>query len=297
MKNWIIFLFFIISNAPVFAQTELIVELIFKDAAGRQDTTFVGISEFACDTSLNEGLGEKPISPEVPDSLIFKVIGAKTKQEDGIYDFNIFMNNTFSKYIFFSFTTDNNFQCLSAYQAIFFKCRLNDFPLTIKWNWVNQNSIYDFFKNKAKFNNKLILFTGEDGSMVIEDYDSPGVHLRERDSITFQKEELMPWPGTDHDYVLVFYLQQVIVSTENIHTNIQQIQAFPNPAGTDIRLEMEEAYNNCTVQFYDVNGSLLKSERWQDRAFDITSLPKGMILGLISDDGIPIASFRFLKME
>lgn len=298
MKNWLAIIFFLLCTISISAQTELIVELIFEDAAGRQDTTFVGISSNACDTFLNPNLGEFPVDSNFPDSLSFQVIGAKAKQDTSFNSNSNIHQNTFSEKIFFAQARqDNIFRCQSRYQAIVFKCRLNDFPLIIKWNWVNQNNIYDFFKSKAKFNNKLILFTGEDGSMVIEDYDSPGVHLRERDSITFQKEELMPWPETDHDYVLVFYLQQVIVSTENIHANIRQIQAFPNPANTDIRLEMEEPCDQCTIQLYDVNGTLLQARAWQDTDIDITNLPKGMISGLVIDKGIPVASFRFLKMK
>jgi len=79
--------------------------------------------------------------------------------------------------------------------------------------------------------------------------------------------------------------------------NIKQVHVFPNPSFDNIRLNMEEPCDQCTIQFYDVNGTLLQALAWQDTDIDITNLPKGMISGLVMDKGIPVGSFRFLKME
>ena len=297
MKNWLAIIFFLLCTISISAQTELIVELIFEDAPGARDTTFLGISEEACDTSLNQELGEERINPQFSDDLEFKVIGAKAKQ-DSTFDSNIFNNNLFSQRIFFGFASNNNFQCISGRQAVIFKSRLKNPPLKITWNWVYQDDSYDIFRNDAKLNTRLLFFSGENGSLIIEDFDSEGIRLKNVDSILFQKDDLMLWPGYSDTYLFVFYLLQVVVSTDELNTeNIKPVHVFPNPSFDNIRLNMEEPCDQCIIQFYDVNGTLLQAHAWQDADIDITNLPEGMISGLVMEKGIPVASFRFLKMK
>jgi len=292
MKNWI-FIFLIFKISLISAQTETILQLIFEDAIGRQDTTLVGVSALACDSSLNLNLGERKINANFPENLSFKVIGTKAKQ-DSTADTHTY-KDLFSEKIFFNLSQnyDDFKRCGSGHKMVVFKCRIINFPLKIKWNWLIPNSERLY---APKFTPKVNTFSSVDGG-TISAYLPSSIPLFNKDSIVLQKEEMTQWTNSPNDYILLFSLQQLIVGTEDLKTNLPQLQVFPNPTTTSIRLNTEEGCNNCLIQFYNASGDLLQVRALQNTEINISGLPKGLIIGLVTKEGLPTATFRFLKVE
>ncbi len=296
MKNWLAIIFFLLCTISISAQTELIVELIFEDAANRTDTAFIGVSESACDTSLNTALGEEKINIDFSEDLLFRIAGTKTKEDSasGVHTYR----DIFSKTFFFNNAQDYEvFQvCGSRRQMALFKCRITDFPLKISWNWLNENSEFNYYREQSKLSTDVFVFSGGSGGIVA---DLPSdIFLRGRDSIVLHEEDMTLWTDSPQDYLLLFSLRQLITGTKAFtRDDLEPVHVFPNPSFDNIRLNMEESCDQCTIQFYDVNGTLLQAHAWQDADIDITNLPKGMISGLVMEKGIPVASFRFLKMK
>ena len=298
----ILFTAFIIYSLSSFAQTEPLIELIFEDTRGNKDTTIIGISELACDTMLSLFLGEERINAQLNDSSTFKVIGSKVKQTDIYTSHFLFREELFSKKIFFKFPPDeedaSEYQCWSGQQFILFKCRIRNFPLKITWNWLTDRQNDNFYGNRAAIHTKTEPFIIKDDStfFVIAESTYP---LFNKDSILVEAQDLNKWNNSSsNDYVLLFSLQRLIVGINELNNKvIKQLKVSPNPTATSIRLNVEETCDDCQIKFYNASGTFLKIQSFQKNDMDISDLPKGLIIGLITEGGSPAATFRFLKIE
>jgi|GEM_PF-2969805 len=293
MKNSV-FIFFLLGINLLSAQTETLIQLIFEDAIGQRDTTIIGVSPLACDSSLNADLGEKEVNANFPENISFKIVGTKVKQ-DSTADTHTF-KDIFSKKIFFNYAQNFDVfkRCGSGHKMAVFKCRIVNFPLKIKWNWLVSNSERLY---APKFTPQTNTFSNMNGG-TISAYLPSSIPLFNKDSIIFRKEEMTKWSNLPNDYLLFFSLQQIIVGTKDLkNIKLRQLQVFPNPGINTIQLGNEELFDDCLIQFYDATGAFIQAQNLQNRDIDIANLPKGLIIGLVTKEGLPTATFRFLKVE
>jgi len=295
MKYWTLFLLLILKSLSSVAQTHPVIELFFEDAQGRRDTILMGVSTLACDSTLNPALGEARISDVFPDSLAFKVIGSKVKQvsatsDDHIYK-SIFSKKTFLHAPSDTGTLDGFERCGSLHQVLLVKSRIVDFPLKITWKWQPYSDTVNFF---PRFMLGANLFRAQDGSRISGYYESISVYAK--DSIVFQKQDMTLWPNAAQDYLMFFSIQHVIVGTKDLKNQaIPTIQIYPNPANSHIQLNTTTDLAGSQLQFFNVLGTLLKTQNIQNTQIDISDLPKGVLIGLLYQDGLPTGVFRVVK--
>jgi hypothetical protein len=285
MKKWIIFTLLIINQTALNSQTTILqAKFLFKDAKGFQDTILVGRSSLACDTSLNAALGEIKISDAFPDSLKFKVIGTKIKQN--YYSDALIYKANFSKRIFFYQGVPDQsikYECFSyPGEFIVFKCRVTNFPLKIAWKDLRTIDPYtfvgSFLLGPSLISSKdSIKFTR--GNQIL-------TSIGRKDTLIFQKTDLALWPNSDKDYVLLCILNNELVSTQDLpFKNIPALQVFPNPASSSIRLDTAPPGDGSTVRFYNATGAFLASKTLRGTEIDIQDLPTGLIMGVLIKDG------------
>jgi hypothetical protein len=296
MKKWIIFTLLIINQTALNAQTTFLkAKFLFKDAKGFQDTILVGGSSLACDTSLNAALGEIKISDVFPDSLKFRVIGTKIKEN--YYSRALIYKANFSKRIFFYQGVPDQpfrFECKSYIdEFIVFKCRVTNFPLKIAWNALITNGGYRvgaFILGPSLISNK--------DSIKFNLFNQNSTFIYRTDTLIFQKTDLALWPNSDKDYVLICLLYNGLVSTQDLpFKNIPALQVFPNPANSSIRLDTAPPADGSTVRFYNATGAFLASKTLRGTEIDIQDLPSGLIMGVLIKDGASSGVFRFVKIE
>lgn len=293
MKHCILLILFVLISLSSYAQTTPVVELFFEDAQGRRDTLLVGTSVSACDSLLNTELGEVKIDENFADSVRFSVIASKLKQI-GIYDDHFYYPN-FSKHNYFYLgATGGDFaefmRCGSLHQVLVIKCRMYDFPLKISWQEFQPKEKNGFF-----FTLDPIYFRDSIGQSV-RIYGQRNIALPFKDSILLSKENLSPWPNSADDFVLCFSLRRLIVNTKDLNQQaIPTIQAYPNPASSHIQLNTTTDLAGSQLQFFNVLGTLLKTQNVQNNQIDISDLPKGVLIGLLYQDGLPKGVFRLVK--
>lgn len=295
MKYWTFFLLLVLKSLSSVAQTHPVIELFFEDAQGRRDTILIGVSTLACDSTLNPVLGEARISDVFPDSLAFKVIGSKVKQVSAISDNHIY-KAIFSRKNFLQSPSDTGTRaeferCGSLHQMLVLKSRIIDFPLKITWSWQPYSDTVNF---SPKFMLSANQFSDNNGDEISAFLES--ISLYAKDSIVLQKQNMTLWPNADQDYLMFFSIQHVIVGTKDLkNPTIPTIQAYPNPANSHIQLNTTTDLAGSQLQFFNVLGTLLKTQNIQNTQIDISDLPTGVLIGLLYQDGLPTGVFRLVK--
>lgn len=296
MKYWTFFLLLVLKSLSSVAQTHPVIELFFEDAQGRRDTILIGVSTLACDSTLNPVLGEARISDVFPDSLAFKVIGSKVKQVSAISDNHIY-KAIFSRKNFLQSPSDTGTRaeferCGSLHQMLVLKSRVLAFPLKITWNWQPYSDTVNF---SPKFMLSANQFSTKDGD-VISAFLPTIISLHKKDSIVLQEQNMTLWPNAAQDYLMFFSIQHVIVGTKDLKNQATPtIQIYPNPANSHIQLNTTTDLAGSQLQFFNVLGTLLKTQNIQNTQIDISDLPTGVLIGLLSKDGLPTGVFRVVK--
>jgi hypothetical protein len=292
----LIFFVCCISSLLAYAQGErYLIELYFKDSQGLRDTLVVGAHSETCDSTLNPAIGEKLISSNFLDALSFGIIGMKMKQVAPDNDTHIY-KPLFSDRTFFYVSSlggvDNFLRCGSLHQAMVIKCRLTNFPLTIKWKVKVGEGIYSpaFRLNPGNFSDTP-------GSIVYVRRGPVQYVLSKSDSIIILANELQKWPRTEKDYVLFFSLAQAIVNTNNPSAALPTLQIYPNPSDGQIRLDYSDTIKSGTIRYFNAAGQLLKTQVLENAELDVSDLPVGLIQGLLYAEGRVQGQFRFVKVE
>lgn len=290
MKHYTLLFLLVLISLSSSAQTTPVVELFFEDAQGRRDTILVGVSPLACDSLLNAELGEVKTSDDFADSIMFRVIATKLKQvlpgDSHIY------RPIFSKHNYFfqgPITHAEFMRCGSLHQALVLKCRITAFPLKVSYR--------EFEPTSSRYHFTLVpVYFRDSVDHYAAIYGDVKVILPINSAIFITKESMTPWPNSPNDYFLSFSLRHLIVGTKDLNNQaIPTLQVFPNPAQSHIQLNSTTDLTGSQLQFFNVLGTLLKTQNIQNTQIDISDLPAGVLIGLLYKDGLPSGVFRLVK--
>lgn len=299
MKHYLLLILLILISLPSYTQTTPLVELFFEDAQGRRDTLLVGTSLLACDSLLNTELGEIKIDENLADSISFGVIATKLKQilisGNPYPSDNHIYYPLFSKHNYFYTSPVGNdhiqfLRCGSLHQALVIKCRITNFPLKVSYRKLHPEA-----RDGYRFTLVPVYFQDSIGQSVAV-YGHTEADLLINQPLLITKESMTPWPNSTNDYFLSFSLRHIIVGTKDLNQQtIPTIHPFPNPANTHIQLKTNNDLTGSQLQFFNVFGTLLKTQNIQNTQIDINDLPTGVLIGLLYKDGLPTGVFRLVK--